>query len=89
MSIENKEVQIISVEYKNSFTDFGKKVKVKLVELNKTQNWLIEQLKKETGMFVDCSLLNKILTGRIHSERIVSAIVKLLGIQPTDIRKRM
>lgn len=63
---------------KNPFTDYGIKVKTRLLEMGKTQNWLIQQLKEKTGMFVDSSSLNKVLTGQVNSERITSAINELI-----------
>ena len=44
--------------------DFGKAVKIRLIELGKTQNWLIEQVVERTGDFFDSSYLNRILTGK-------------------------
>lgn len=70
----------ISRDYINPFTEYGKKVQVRLVELGARQSWLIEEIKKESEMFVDSSLLNKVLTGRINSPRIVSTINKILSI---------
>ena len=31
-------------------TNFGKSVKKRLIDLNKTQNWLIEEVKVKTGL---------------------------------------
>jgi hypothetical protein len=42
---------------------------------------LIEQVKKKTGMFVDSSVLNKVLTDRLNSKTIITAINEILGIQ--------
>ena len=67
--------------YKNLFTDYGKEVKKRLIELDKPQSWLIEQVKKKTGMFVDSSVLNKVLTDRLNSKTIITAINEILGIQ--------
>ena len=63
------------------FTDYGKEVKKKLIELDKSQTWLIEQVKEKTGMFVDCSVLNKVLTDRLNSKPIKTAINEILGIE--------
>ena len=49
-------------------TDFGKAVKVRLIELDKTQEWLIEQVKAKTGDFFDSSYLHRILTGKLPAE---------------------
>lgn len=51
-------------------SDFGKAVKIRLVELEKTQAWLIEQVKERTGdMSFDSSWLYRILTGKLPAER--------------------
>lgn len=55
--------------FKYGFTDFGKTVKKRLIDLDKSQEWLISQLNRDTGLFVDSSYLNRILTGRCNSER--------------------
>lgn len=60
-------------------TEYGKSVKKRLIEMDKSQAWLIEQLKRKTGKFVDSSLLNKILTGKSNSSTIISAINELIS----------
>ena len=68
-------------EYKNPFTDYGKKVRIRLVELDKSQSWLIDRVKEKTGMFVDSSVLNKVLTNRLNSEPIINAINEILDFK--------
>ena len=63
---------------KNNYSDFGKKVKTKLIEIDKTQEWLIAEVKKDTGLFVDSSYLNRILTGRNNNTKIITSIKKIL-----------
>lgn len=65
----------------NPLTKFGLEVKIKLMESQKTQEWLIEEIKKETGLFVDSSLMNKVLTGRRKASKIVQAIKKILAME--------
>ena len=48
--------------------DFGKAVKIRLIEMNKTQAWLIEQVKERTGDFFDSSYLYRILSGKLPAE---------------------
>lgn len=67
--------------YKNPFTDYGKEVKKRLIEINKSQAWLIEKIKERTGMFVDSSVLNKILTDRLNSKPIITAINEILNLR--------
>ena len=49
-------------------TDFGMAVKVKLLEMGKTQEWLIAQVKERTGDFFDSSYLWRLLYGNTPGE---------------------
>ena len=49
-------------------TDLGQQVRIRLIELGKTQEWLIEQVKERTGDFFDSSYLHKLLTGKLPGE---------------------
>ena len=49
-------------------SDFGKAVKIRLIELEQTQDWLIEQVKEKTGDFFDSSYLHRILAGKLAAE---------------------
>lgn len=62
---------------------FGKQIKIKLLELNSTQSWLIEEIKKATGLFVDSSVMYKILIGTNHNPKFISAIEQVLNIKET------
>ena len=62
-------------------TPFGKKIKFELIEKGKTQAWLIEEVKKKTGLFFDSSYLYKILIGTQKNPNIVKAIEEILGIE--------
>ena len=51
-------------------SDFGKAVKIKLVEMERTQAWLIEQVRERTGnQSFDTSWLHRILTGKVSAEK--------------------
>ena len=65
-------------------TQFGKKIKIALLNQCKTQNWLIDVLKKETGLYVDTSLLYKVLIGTNKNPKLISAIEKILDIKKED-----
>ncbi len=67
------------MKYKCS--DFGKQVKKRLIEINQTQEWLISEIKIDTGLFIDSSYLNRILTGRNNSNKIISSIKKILSME--------
>lgn len=43
--------------FKYGFTEFGKDVKKRLIDLDTSQEWLISQLNRDTGLFVDSSYL--------------------------------
>lgn len=61
--------------------EFGVEVKTKLIEINKNQTWLIEEVRKETGMYVDTGYLNKIFTGKRKAPKIRDAITKILAME--------
>lgn len=49
-------------------SEFGKAVKIRLIELNKTQDWLVDQVKERTGDYFDGSYLYRLLSGRDSGE---------------------
>ena len=61
-------------------TEFGKKIKIALIEQEKNQNWLIEQVREKTGLFFDSSYLFKIMHGTKNSPKVVCAIREILSI---------
>lgn len=72
---------LIISERKKPLTDYGMEIKIKLLTMNKTQNWLIEEVKKILpNKYLDTSNLYKIMTGEINSKDIVSAINSILSI---------
>lgn len=63
-----------------STTDFGKEVKKRLVDLEKTQAWLINEVRAKTGLFFDSSYMHKIITGKNATPKIVQAIREILEL---------
>jgi hypothetical protein len=61
-------------------TEFGKKIKIALIDLEKNQNWLIEQVREKTGLYFDSSYLFKIMSGTKNSPKIINAIKEILNI---------
>ena len=57
--------------FKYGFTDFGKTVKKRLIDLDKSQEWLISQINRDTGLFVYSSC---------NSEKIIASISKILDL---------
>ena len=67
-----------------TLTDFGKEIKKRLIDMDKSQKWLIEQVSAETGLYFDRSYIHKIMTGKLDSPKIVTAICKVLDIPETN-----
>lgn len=66
---------------KNSLTDYGKKVKTRLIELDKTQKWLITEVNKRVSITMTSSYLNRIMIGKVVSSSAVPVINEILGIE--------
>ena len=50
-------------------SEFGKAVKIRLIELDKNQDWLIKQVQERTGDYFDSSYLWRIMSGSRTGER--------------------
>lgn len=62
-------------------TEYGKQVKKKLIDLGKTQEWLIKKIKDTNPyIFVDSSVLRKIFTGEIKQSGLVPIINSILEL---------
>lgn len=61
-------------------SEFGKAVKIRLIEMDKPQNWLIEQVKEKTGLYFDDGYLWKITAGVIETPKVVQAIREILDL---------
>lgn len=66
-------------------TPYGKAVKKRLIDLDKPQTWLIEQVKERTEMYCDSSLLYKLSTGQLNVPKIRTAVNEILGLNEQDI----
>lgn len=69
----------------SKFSDFGLCVKTKLLQMGKSQKWLMDEITKKTGLFVDSGYMHKILTGQRNSPKIVTAIKEILNIKESEI----
>ena len=65
---------------KSKLCQYGKEIKKKLVDIDKNQAWLIEQVQQDTGLYFDSGYLYKVLTGRIKTPTIVQSIDRVLGV---------
>lgn len=63
-----------------NFCDFGKEVKKKLVDIDRTQAWLARQITTRTGLYMDSSRMYKIFSGRDRSPKVIAAIREILEI---------
>lgn len=65
---------------KRELTEFGKEIKLELMMRNQTQEWLIQQVRERSGMYVDSSILYKIMVGERNSPKIKQHIREVLGM---------
>ena len=63
---------------------FGLCVKTKLLEQNKTQKWLSDEVTRITGLYVDSGYMYKILTSQRKAPKIVECICEILNIENTE-----
>lgn len=62
------------------FCDFGKEIKKKLIDIDKTQEWLISEVSADTGKYFDSGYLQRILRGDVSTPIIVASIKRILEI---------
>ena len=62
---------------------FEKAVKIRLIEMDKSQTWLIEQVKNRTGLYFDSSYLWKVLNGVLKTPAILQAVREILDLPDT------
>ena len=67
-----------------NLTPYGKAIKIRLIELDKPQTWLIEQVKELTGQYCDSSLLYKLSTGQLNVPKIRAAVNQVLGLEEQE-----
>lgn len=65
-------------------SNFGKKVKKALIDIDKNQAWLIEEIKAKTSLYFDSSYMHKILSGKNKNPTIVDAICSILNIEKEE-----
>ena len=50
--------------------------------MDKQKVWLMEEIRKRTGLYMDSSYLNKILNSGKGSQKILEAIHDAIGVRP-------
>ena len=68
----------------SKFSDFGLRVKTKLLQIGKEQKWLERAVADKTGLFVDSGYMYKILTGKRNAPKIIAAICEILNIEEKE-----
>ena len=67
--------------YKKPLSEYGKKIKIALMEQNRKQEWLIAEIKSRyPDVYIDSSNLYKILIGEITGGKVVAAINEILSL---------
>lgn len=61
--------------------EFDKAVRIRLIELGRNQNWLMDEVKKNTGLYMDSSYLSKVIQGKKNPPKVVEAIKDILNIK--------
>ena len=61
-------------------TNYAKIVKRRLLDMDKSQKWLIEEITSRTGLYCDTSVMSKIFNGEMPAKKIVAAINEILGL---------
>ena len=68
-----------------AITPFGKCIKRRLLDIDRDQNWLIEQVTQKTNLYFDRSYLHKIMTGKLSTPGIKQAICEILEISDSEL----
>lgn len=68
------------------FTQFGLCVKMELLQRGKSQKWLEDEIRKQTGLYADSGYLYKVLTGQRPAPKIVKAICEILGLPEQNMK---
>lgn len=67
-----------------SESNFGVAVRINLLKIGKTQDWLIEECRSKTGLYLDTGYMWRILSGRRKSPKIRHAICEILDLNESD-----
>ena len=70
-------------------SDFGKEIGKRLIDMDKPQIWLIEEVRNKTGLYFDDSYLYKIKTGQLATPKIIQAIKEILDLADNGIKSEV
>lgn len=60
---------------------FGKEVRIRLITMDRTQSWLIDEIREHTGLYMDSSYLSKVLKGEKNPPKVINAIKEILEME--------
>lgn len=66
---------------KTLLCEFGKAVKMRLIETGQTQKWLTEQVCEKTGLYFDGYYLHRVLVGDSKNPKVLNAIKEVLEME--------
>ena len=61
-------------------TEYRKRVKKALIDHERTQKWLVEEIAERTGLYFDTAYLSRILNEKNKNPKILAAIQEILHI---------
>lgn len=61
--------------------EFGKTVRKRLIDIDKSQTWLASEIKARTGLCVDSGYFHKIYTGQRSPKKVIAAICEILDLK--------
>lgn len=62
------------------FPAFRKAVKHKLIDLDKTQTWLCQEVSRRSGRYCDSNTLKKIYDGKLPGSAVIPVIREILDL---------
>lgn len=66
------------MQNKNPLTPYGKEVKHRLIELDRTNGWLVSEVNKVREPRIDTSFMSKVLNGKVKNSRLKTIIDTVL-----------
>ena len=66
---------------KHPLTHYGKEIKMKLIKVEKSQEWLIGEVNKKSKFELTAPYLNRIMTGKVVNSSVIPIINEILGIK--------
>lgn len=68
----------------NQYSAFRKSIKKRLIDIDRSAEWLCAEVAVRTGKYFDSSYLSKIYKGTLFPEKFVRAICEILNLSIPD-----